>query len=73
MQCVICKTGETAKSTSSFTVERNGSYLIFTGVEADVCANCGEAYFSEETTKALLEKANSTSSGTEVEIIRLAS
>lgn len=74
MQCVICKVGITEEGFSSFTVEKEGRYLIFSKVPAAVCNNCGEAYFSAETTEELLEKANQVSTNNnEVEVIRLAS
>jgi len=31
--------------------------LVFRNVPAEVCANCGEAYVSEEVTAQLLEEA----------------
>ena len=74
MKCVICKLGETAPNVASFTVEKEGSFLIFANVPADVCTNCGEAYFSAETTKMLYEKADEDfKKGVQVEIVKLAS
>jgi YgiT-type zinc finger domain-containing protein len=57
MQCVICKIGTTYKGKASFTAEKDGAFLIFSSVDAEVCDNCGEAYFSAETTKQLYQKA----------------
>ena len=74
MQCVICKTGETKKDKASFTVEKSGAYLVFSNVAADVCSNCGEAYFSLQTAQELEQKANEHfKNGKEIELVRLAS
>jgi hypothetical protein len=55
-------------------VEKEGSFLIFADVPAEVCTNCGEAYFSAETTSMLYEKAaEDFKKGVQVEIIKLAS
>ncbi|MDB5245639.1 MAG: hypothetical protein JWQ40_33 [Segetibacter sp.] len=53
MDWVICKTGKTRKGKTSFTLEKNGAFLIYKDVEADICDNCGPAYFSIETSKKL--------------------
>ncbi len=74
MQCVICKTGETKKGKASFTVEKQGAYLIFSNVPAEVCSNCGEAYFSAQTTQELEQKAaDAFKNGNEIALVRLAS
>jgi hypothetical protein len=47
--------------------------MIFKGVPADVCENCGEYYLSEEITGRLLERAEqAVQNGAEVEIVRFA-
>ena len=72
MQCVICKIGTTHKDKASFTAEKDGSFVIFTDVDAEVCDNCGEAYFSKETTQQLLQKAKEEfRKGLEVEVVKL--
>ena len=53
MKCTICKNGETNKGLTTVTLERNGSLIVFNEVPADICDNCGEAYFSLETTQKL--------------------
>jgi len=55
MKCVICKHGETAAGKTTITLERNGSTLVFQGVPAAVCQNCGEACLDEGTTGHLLK------------------
>lgn len=72
MKCVICKVGETHKSKASFTVEQNGAYLVFTNVDADVCDNCGEAYFDKETAESLQRKAGEEfKKGSPIELVTL--
>jgi len=43
--------------------------IVFRGVPAEVCDNCGEQYVSEEVTAALLRQAHAAaSSGVDVEV-----
>ncbi len=71
MKCVICKTGITAPGIKSFMLEQNDSIVIVKGVTAQVCNQCGEAYFDAKTTKELYAKATaSIKNGTELEILR---
>ena len=53
MDCVICKMGKTHKGKTNFTLEKNGAFLIYKDVEADICDNCGEPYFSAKQVKKL--------------------
>ena len=57
MKCVICKHGETQAGHTTVTLERGQTLLVFRNVPAQVCANCGEAYVSEEITNRLLSEA----------------
>jgi YgiT-type zinc finger domain-containing protein len=55
------------------TLQRGETTVILKGVPADVCANCGEYYLSDEVTRQVLERAEAAvSSGAEVEILRYA-
>lgn len=73
MKCTICKHGETRPGHVTVTLERNGSTVIFKGVPADVCENCGEYYLSEDVTRILLEQAEAAiQRGAEIEILRFA-
>ena len=47
MKCVICKKGETKAGTATVTLDKEGATLVFKGVPARVCANCGEEYIDE--------------------------
>jgi hypothetical protein len=39
------------------TLERDRAVLVSRNVPAEVCANCGEAYISEDVTAQLLKEA----------------
>jgi len=69
MKCVICKHGETEPGTTTMTLERDSLTLVVKGVPAQVCENCGEAYLDEETTRRLLETAETEAqAGAQVEV-----
>jgi YgiT-type zinc finger domain-containing protein len=42
MKCVICKQGETQPGTTTMTLERDTTTLVFKNVPAQVCENCAE-------------------------------
>ena len=54
---MICKQGETQPGHTTVTLERGQTVVVFRNVPAQVCANCGEAYVSEEVTAQLMEAA----------------
>lgn len=54
MKCVMCKEGETQPGTTTVTVERDATTVVFKNVPADVCQTCGEAYLAGTTTRRLL-------------------
>lgn len=69
MKCVVCKKGETKAGKTTVTLERDGATLVFKGVPARVCANCGEEYVDGEITARLLKSAEEAArSGIQVEI-----
>jgi YgiT-type zinc finger domain-containing protein len=69
MKCVICKHGETQPGSVTVTLERGGATLIFKGVPACICDNCGESYLDESVTMQLLEAAQvAQETGVQVEI-----
>jgi YgiT-type zinc finger domain-containing protein len=73
MKCLICKQGETHPNSATVPLQRNGTTIIFKGVPADVCSNCGEYYLSEDITGRLLERAEqAVQNGAELEIVRFA-
>ena len=72
MNCVICKTGVNKKGKAAFTAERDGSFVVFSNVDAAVCDNCGEAYFTAETISVLETKVDrELSKGKEIELVKL--
>jgi len=73
MTCVVCKTGETHPGRTTVTLERGGTTLVFKGVPAEVCSNCGEAYVDQETTHRLLQEAEEAAqSGVQVHVSEFA-
>lgn len=69
MRCVICRVGQTEPGTTTVTLERGGMTLIFKGVPAQVCANCGEAYVGESTTQQMLRAASEAAgAGVQVDV-----
>ena len=69
MKCVVCKKGETKPDKTTVTLDRDGSTVVFRGVPANVCTNCGEAYVDGAITAKLLDSAETAvRSGIQVEI-----
>ncbi len=69
MKCMICKHGETKKGTTTVTLEKDDSTIVFKEVPAHICDNCGEKYIDSSVTKELLKKARKiVESGVEVDI-----
>ena len=67
--CVICKFGTTKPSTGTITLERGSTTIVFRKVPAEVCVNCGEEYFDEDTTTRLLSIADeAASAGVQVDV-----
>ena len=52
MKCVICKTGE-VKPTSVEAEVKVGSDRLLVLVDAEVCQQCGEAYYSADVVRQL--------------------
>jgi YgiT-type zinc finger domain-containing protein len=73
MRCMICKVGETRLGRTTVTLQRGSSTVIIRDMPAEVCANCGEYYLSDEMTAELLDRAEAAvMRGVEVEIQRYA-
>lgn len=69
MKCTICKNGETKDSKTTATMTKGNTTVVFQDVPAQVCENCGEAYFSENTTNQLLKLSDEAAqSGVQVEV-----
>jgi len=56
MECVICKNGECSKGKTTFTHILNGKLVVVKNVEANICINCGEAYFDSDTVNYIQKK-----------------
>jgi YgiT-type zinc finger domain-containing protein len=54
MLCVMCRHGETEPGTTTMTLERDTTTVVFKNIPAEVCQICGEAYLDAETTRHLL-------------------
>jgi YgiT-type zinc finger domain-containing protein len=52
MKCVICKSGEVAQGPVQAEIKVGNDHLMVT-VQAETCAECGEAYYSAETLRHL--------------------
>lgn len=61
MKCVMCKSGETSPGKTTITLERDEHTFVLKHVPAEVCANCGEAYLSEDVTAQILAEAEQMS------------
>lgn len=73
MKCCLCWHGETHPGKVTVVLHREQTIVIIKDVPADICENCGEYYLSEETTVAVLSRAEeSLIRGAEVEILRYA-
>lgn len=74
MKCVICKQATVRPGKATVTLERGGTTLVFKGVPARICPNCGEEYVDEKTTSRLLASAEqAVKSGVQVEVREYAS
>jgi YgiT-type zinc finger domain-containing protein len=54
MKCIMCKQGETQPGTTTMTLERDETMVVFKHVPAEVCQTCGEAYLDAAITRSLL-------------------
>ena len=52
MKCVICKSGEVVQGPVQAEIKVGYDHLMVT-VQAETCAECGEAYYSAETLRYL--------------------
>ncbi len=69
MKCVICKVAETRPGKTAVTLERGKMTLVFKGVPAEVCPNCGEAYVGADLSRQLFESAEDAwRSGVQVDV-----
>ncbi|MBW3540782.1 MAG: type II toxin-antitoxin system MqsA family antitoxin [Planctomycetes bacterium] len=73
MNCSLCKKGAIAPGHTTVTLERGETTVVIRNVPADVCANCGEYYLSQQVTQEVLEMAeDAVRKGVDVQILRYA-
>jgi YgiT-type zinc finger domain-containing protein len=63
MRCVMCKDGDTSQGTTTVTLERDATTIVFKHVPTQVCENCGEAYIDAKVTRHLLHVIEEAASG----------
>ena len=69
MKCVVCKHGETQPGVTTVTLSRGNTTVVFKGVPAQICENCGEEYVDENITARLLAIAEEAArSGVQVDV-----
>lgn len=67
--CPICKHGTLGPGQTTVTLERGGLTLVFKGVPARVCDNCGERFVESPIAAGLLGQAEAAAeSGVQVEV-----
>jgi YgiT-type zinc finger domain-containing protein len=73
MRCTICKSGDVVPGTTTVTLERGRTIVVIKTVPAGVCANCGEEYVDEQTTRRLMDLADAAAlTGAQVEVRQFA-
>jgi len=73
MKCSICKTGQTHPGHTTVTLQRGDSVVVFRGVPAEICEDCGEYYLNPDVARRLYTTAEeSLKQSVEVEILRYA-
>jgi YgiT-type zinc finger domain-containing protein len=69
MKCVICKTGDCLPGTTNFTNIVNEKLVVVKNVNANICNNCGEAYFDTEAVNYIqLKTKEAIKNNAEVEL-----
>lgn len=69
MTCVICKSGTPEAGTTTVTLERGKTLIVFRQVPAKICPNCGESYLDEGVVDAVYRAADEASgAGVEVDV-----
>ena len=72
MECTLCRNGTTQRGFVTVSLERDGTIVLIKNVPADICANCGHYYLSEEMATDVLKRGNEAiSKGVELEIVNL--
>jgi YgiT-type zinc finger domain-containing protein len=73
MECVICRTGQTALGAATVTLQRGESVVVIKDVPAQVCADCGEYYLDEGVAERIHVSAeDAVTRHVEVAVLRFA-
>ncbi len=73
MECAICRHGALEDGSVTIVLERGEATVIFKGVPARVCDNCGEEFVSAEVNESLLRRAeDALTRGATLEMLRFA-
>lgn len=56
--CMLCKCDSVKKSTTTHVVNYKGAVIVIKNVPCDECEQCGEVFYSDETTQRLEEMVN---------------
>ncbi len=73
MDCVICRHGTLEEGSTTVVLERGEATVIFKGVPAKVCDNCGEELVSADVNESLLRRAEEAlKRGATLEMLRYA-
>lgn len=70
--CPICKNGELQNGIVTVTLERGQAIVLIKRVPAKVCNNCASYFLNSETTRQVLQKAEtSVQNGAELEVLQM--
>ena len=56
--CMLCKCDSVKKSTTTHVVNYKGAVIVIKNVPCEECEQCGEVFYSDETTQRLEEMVN---------------
>lgn len=70
-QCPMCPAGVLRDGTTTLTMERGETTIVFKNVPADVCDSCGEAFVSEDVSEEVYQQAEAAvEAGVQVDVRR---
>jgi len=73
MKCAVCRNGSVSPGRATVTFTRGSTTVVIRDTPADVCAECGEYYLTEDVTRVVLATAEAAAKRrAEVEILSYA-
>ena len=70
--CPVCRNGELKPGAATVTLERGEALIVFKGVSANVCDNCGAYFLDEKISADLLNRATEAlEKGAVLEVLKL--